>query len=115
MEVQELYNSQLLLAAEMSNKLERTEVSCIYLLFHRINICLIALTHSRLDFLVQLQKKLEETEHSLFDLEEKHRQANATIKEKEFLISNLLKSGKKKHSLLFCYLDIVNFTTENLY
>lgn len=64
MEVQELYNSQLLLAAEMSNKLERTE------------------------------KKLEETEHSLFDLEEKHRQANATIKEKEFLISNLLKSER---------------------
>lgn len=39
------------------------------------------------------QKKLEETEHSLFDLEEKYRQANATIKEKEFVISNLLKSG----------------------
>lgn len=43
---------------------------------------------------IVLQKKLEETEHSLDDLEEKHRQANATIKEKEFLISNLLKSGK---------------------
>lgn len=42
-----------------------------------------------------LQKKLEETEHSLFDLEEKHRQANATIKEKEFLIFNLLKSGEQ--------------------
>lgn len=42
-----------------------------------------------------LQKKLEETEHAFFDLEEKHRQANATIKEKEFLIINLLKSGKK--------------------
>ena len=39
------------------------------------------------------QKSLEETEQSLFDLEEKHTQANATIKEKEFLISNLLKSG----------------------
>lgn len=43
--------------------------------------------------LYQYQKKLEETEHSLFDLEEKYRQANATIKEKEFVISNLLKSG----------------------
>ncbi|WCJ41148.1 P-loop containing nucleoside triphosphate hydrolases superfamily protein [Euphorbia peplus] len=64
MEVQELYNSQLLLTAELSEKLEKTE------------------------------KKLEETENSLFDLEEKHRQANATIKEKEFLISNLLKSEK---------------------
>jgi len=30
----------------------------------------------------------------LLDLEEKHRQAVATIKEKEYLISNLLKSGK---------------------
>src|SRR5262249_48203982 len=28
--------------------------------------------------------------------EEKHRQANATIKEKEFLISNLLKSGESR-------------------
>ncbi|GMY10722.1 kinesin-like protein KIN-5D [Fagus crenata] len=64
LELQELYNSQQLLTAELSDKLETTE------------------------------KKLEETEHSLFDLEEKHRQANATIKEKEFLIFNLLKSEK---------------------
>ncbi|KAH9661184.1 kinesin-like protein KIN-5D [Citrus sinensis] len=40
------------------------------------------------------KKKLEETEHALSDLEEKHRQANATIKEKDFLIANLLKSEK---------------------
>ncbi|XP_044467575.1 kinesin-like protein KIN-5D [Mangifera indica] len=64
MELQELYNSQQLLTAELSEKLGITE------------------------------KKLEETEHTLSDLEEKHRQANATIKEKEFLISNLLKSEK---------------------
>ncbi|KAJ4725915.1 Kinesin-related protein [Melia azedarach] len=64
MELLELYNSQQLLTAELSEKLEKTE------------------------------KKLEETEHVLSDLEEKHRQANATIKEKEFLISNLLKSEK---------------------
>ncbi|KAK9280536.1 hypothetical protein L1049_014228 [Liquidambar formosana] len=63
-ELQELYNSQQLLTAELSDKLEKTE------------------------------RKLEETEHALFDLEEKHRQANATIKEKEYLISNLLKSEK---------------------
>lgn len=43
-----------------------------------------------------LQKKLENTEHSLADLEDKHRQANSTIKEKEFLISNLLKSGESQ-------------------
>ncbi|KAF7805531.1 kinesin-like protein KIN-5D [Senna tora] len=64
MELQELYNSQQLLTAELSDKLEKTE------------------------------KSLEETERSLFYLEEKHKQANATIKEKEFLISNLLKSEK---------------------
>ncbi|GLU02436.1 hypothetical protein SLE2022_196870 [Rubroshorea leprosula] len=64
MELQELYNSQQLLTAELSEKLEKTE------------------------------NKLEETEHSLFDLEEKHKQANAAIKEREFLISNLLKSEK---------------------
>ncbi|KAK4255008.1 hypothetical protein QN277_008071 [Acacia crassicarpa] len=64
LELQELYNSQQLLTAELSDKLEKTE------------------------------KSLEETERSLFDLEEKHKQANAMIKEKEFLISNLLKSEK---------------------
>ncbi|KAL0390473.1 UNVERIFIED_CONTAM: Kinesin-like protein KIN-5D [Sesamum calycinum] len=76
-EVQELYNSQQQLTVELSDKLEKTE------------------------------KKLQETEHALLDLEERHRQANATIKEKEYLISNLLKSGrhfydishKRKHSL----------------
>lgn len=45
-------------------------------------------------FFVSFQKKLQETQHTLADLEEKHRQAITTIKEKEFLISNLLKSGK---------------------
>uniref|UniRef100_A0A803KS51 Kinesin motor domain-containing protein n=1 Tax=Chenopodium quinoa TaxID=63459 RepID=A0A803KS51_CHEQI len=60
----ELYNSQQQLSAELSNKLEVT------------------------------QKRLEETEHAFSDLEEKHRQANATIKEKEFIITNLLKSEK---------------------
>ncbi|KAE8670456.1 P-loop containing nucleoside triphosphate hydrolases superfamily protein isoform 2 [Hibiscus syriacus] len=63
-ELQELYNSQQLLTADLSEKLEKKE------------------------------KKLEETEYALFDLEDKHRKANATIKEKEFLISNLLKSEK---------------------
>ncbi|KAJ1377030.1 P-loop containing nucleoside triphosphate hydrolase [Sesbania bispinosa] len=64
MELQELFNCQKLLTAELSDKLEKTE------------------------------RSLEETELSLFDLEERHKQANATIKEKEFLISNLLKSEK---------------------
>nr|GMD12475.1 kinesin-like protein KIN-5D [Ipomoea batatas] len=64
MELQELYNSEQLLSAELTDKLEKTE------------------------------KKLQETQHMLVDLEEKHRQANATIKEKEYLISNLLKSEK---------------------
>ncbi|KAK9157985.1 hypothetical protein Scep_004559 [Stephania cephalantha] len=64
MGLQELYNAQLLLTAELSEKLEKT------------------------------QKKLENTEQVLFDLEERYRQANATIKEKEFLISNLLRSEK---------------------
>ncbi|XP_039128668.1 kinesin-like protein KIN-5A [Dioscorea cayenensis subsp. rotundata] len=63
-ELHDLYNSQLLLTADLSDKLEKT------------------------------QKRLEDTEHALFDLEERYRQANATIKEKEYLISNLLKSEK---------------------
>ncbi|CAK7331674.1 unnamed protein product [Dovyalis caffra] len=64
LEIQELYDSQLHLTADLSEKLDKTE------------------------------KRLEETENSLVDLEEKHRQANTTIKEKEFFISNLLKSEK---------------------
>lgn len=47
-----------------------------------------------------LQKKLEDTEHALGDLEERYRQANATIKEKEYLIANLLRSGEYKMMLL---------------
>ncbi|KAF9675300.1 hypothetical protein SADUNF_Sadunf09G0017700 [Salix dunnii] len=64
LEIQKLYDSQLHLTVDLSEKLIKTE------------------------------KKLEETENSLVDLEEKHRQANITIKEKEFFISNLLKSEK---------------------
>ncbi|XP_022847001.1 kinesin-like protein KIN-5D [Olea europaea var. sylvestris] len=64
MEIQELYNFQRQLTAELSEKLEKSE------------------------------KKLQETENTLLDLEERHRQANATIREKEYLISNLLKSEK---------------------
>lgn len=44
-----------------------------------------------------LQKKLEDTEHALGELEERYRQANATIKEKEYLIANLLRSGEYKY------------------
>ncbi|XP_010259969.1 PREDICTED: kinesin-like protein KIN-5D [Nelumbo nucifera] len=64
LELQGLYNTQQQLTAELSEKLERT------------------------------QKKLQDTEHALFDLEERYRQANATIKEQEYLISNLLRSEK---------------------
>ena len=101
MELRELYNAQQLLTAELSEKLERTEVRFLFINwiiwfmfcfhFHKLN-----------SFTVLLQKKLEQTEQVLFDLEEKHRQANATIKEKEFLIFNLLKSGRKKAIFLTC-------------
>ncbi|CAN4100917.1 unnamed protein product [Withania somnifera] len=64
MELQELYKSQQLLTAELSDKLDKTE------------------------------KKLQQTQHTLADLEEKHRLAIATIREKEFLITNILKSEK---------------------
>ncbi|KAL1569355.1 kinesin-like protein KIN-5D [Salvia divinorum] len=50
--------------AELSDKLEKTEI------------------------------RLQKTKYVLLNLEERHMQANATIKEKEFLISNLLKSEK---------------------
>ncbi|KAK6788099.1 hypothetical protein RDI58_016624 [Solanum bulbocastanum] len=63
MDLQELYNSQQLLTTELSGKLDKTE------------------------------KNLQETQHTLADLEEKHRLAITTIREKEFLIANLLKSA----------------------
>lgn len=89
MELQELYNSQQLLTAELTDKLEKTEVR------YQLTLILCALILGKIQmYNLVMQKKLEQTEHSLVDLEEKHRQANATIKEKEFLISNLLKSGK---------------------
>ncbi|XP_074578266.1 kinesin-like protein KIN-5A [Curcuma longa] len=62
--LQELYSSQKILSADLSVKLEKTH------------------------------KKLVDTEHAYSDLEEKYRQANSKIKEKEFLIFNLLKSEK---------------------
>ncbi|KAL8496794.1 hypothetical protein ACS0TY_020464 [Phlomoides rotata] len=64
LELQESYNSQQQLTAELSDKLGKTET------------------------------RLLETEHALAALEERHSQANATIKEKEYVISNLLKSEK---------------------
>ncbi|WOL04664.1 kinesin-like protein KIN-5A [Canna indica] len=62
--LQDLYNSQQLLSANLNDKLERT------------------------------QKKLVDAEHVLLDLEDKCSKAHSTIKEKEFLIDNLLKSEK---------------------
>ena len=40
-----------------------------------------------------LQKKLEDTEYALDDLEEKYSQLSCTLKEKEFIISSMLQSG----------------------
>nr|XP_009409541.1 PREDICTED: kinesin-like protein KIN-5A [Musa acuminata subsp. malaccensis] len=62
--LQELCNSQQLLSAELSEKLKKTA------------------------------EKLGDTEHALLDLEERYKQANIKIKEKDFLIFNLLKSEK---------------------
>lgn len=59
-----------------------------------MHLIFLILCYAITEHLIVPQKKLEETEHTLFDLEERHRQANATIKEKEYLISNLLKSGE---------------------
>ncbi|GKE19673.1 aldolase superfamily protein, partial [Tanacetum coccineum] len=47
--------------------------------------------------------KLQETENSLLDLEERHRQANITIKEKEFLIFNLLSSLNLSNKALLTF------------
>jgi hypothetical protein len=42
---------------------------------------------------IVVQKTMKETECTLADLEERYMQANDTIKEKQYLIENLLKSG----------------------
>ncbi|KMZ64308.1 Kinesin-related protein-like [Zostera marina] len=62
--LQELYNSQKLLTAGLKDELEKT------------------------------QKRLTDTENVLLDLEERYKQTISTIKEKEFIISNLLRSEK---------------------
>jgi kinesin family protein 11 len=59
-ELQGLYNYRQLLSEEFSNKLEMT------------------------------QKKLVDTEYALDDLEEKYSQFSCALKEKEFIISNML-------------------------
>ncbi|KAL6630702.1 hypothetical protein ACP70R_028553 [Stipagrostis hirtigluma subsp. patula] len=46
------------------------------------------------DELQTLQKKMQETECALADLQERYMQANDTIKEKKYLIESLLKSEK---------------------
>ncbi|CAL9134934.1 unnamed protein product [Musa textilis] len=73
--LQDLYNSQKQLNADLSDKLEKT----------------LAKINGSMNL---LQKKLVETEHAFLDLEERYRQAKSTIKEKEFFISSLLKSEK---------------------
>ncbi|KAK9290841.1 hypothetical protein L1049_009019 [Liquidambar formosana] len=65
MELQELYIYQQKMTSELGEKLERT------------------------------QKDFKQNEHALLDLEDRFGQANATIKEKEYLIYNLLKSEKE--------------------
>ncbi|XP_049933922.1 kinesin-like protein KIN-5D isoform X2 [Nymphaea colorata] len=62
--LQELYDTQQQLVADLTDKLEKC------------------------------QRKLVDIEHALSDLEEKYKQANAIIKEKEYLICNLLRSEK---------------------
>nr|CAB3463738.1 unnamed protein product [Digitaria exilis] len=64
-ELKELYDAEQLLSAELGEKLGKT------------------------------QKDLEDTKSALHDLEEKYNQAKSTIKEKEYVIFNLLKSERK--------------------
>ncbi|KAG0519603.1 hypothetical protein BDA96_08G001200 [Sorghum bicolor] len=63
-ELQGLYDSQKVLSADLSDQLQT------------------------------LQKRMKETECTLADLEAKYMKANNTIKEKQYLIENLLKSEK---------------------
>jgi kinesin family protein 11 len=72
-ELKELYDAEQLLSAELGEKLGKT------------------------------QKDLEDTKSALHDLEEKYNEAKSTIKEKEYVIFNLLKSGFLRSCLiLFC-------------
>lgn len=68
-ELKELYDAQKHLSTELGEKLEKT------------------------------QKDLEDTRNALHDLEEKYNEAKSTIKEKEYVIFNLLNSEK---SLVDC-------------
>ncbi|CAN6358356.1 unnamed protein product [Urochloa humidicola] len=72
-ELKELYDAEQLLSAELGEKLGKT------------------------------QKDLEDTKSALHDLEEKYNEAKYIIKEKEYVIFNLLKSEK---SLVDCAYDL---------
>lgn len=88
--IQELYNSQQKLSQELSEKLDKTQVWLTSI------FASIATTWREQKFIFNLlltQKKLEDTENQLLDLEERYRQAKCTIREKEYLIVNLLQSG----------------------
>ncbi|CAD6270911.1 unnamed protein product [Miscanthus lutarioriparius] len=65
-ELQGLYDSQKVMSADLSDQLQT------------------------------LQKRMKETECTLADLEAKYMKANNTIKEKQYLIENLLKSERKE-------------------
>lgn len=109
LELQELYNSQQLLSVQLSEKLENSEVRMPTIQNAMIIYCLFYY-HKMTEFLPTIQKKLQETECTLLDLEERHRQANATIKEKDFLISNLLKSGRCLASFQLCHVALASLS-----
>uniref|UniRef100_A0ACD5Y3X2 Uncharacterized protein n=1 Tax=Avena sativa TaxID=4498 RepID=A0ACD5Y3X2_AVESA len=83
-ELQALYDSQKVLSADLSDTLQT------------------------------LQKKMQETECALAVLEEKYMQANSTIKEKEYLIDNLLKSEKALVRETHTLRSELENTTDNL-
>lgn len=108
--LQDLYNSQKQLNADLSDKLEKTLAS--FSLSHTLaGISQIFSWKEINGSMNLLQKKLVETEHAFLDLEERYRQAKSTIKEKEFFISSLLKSGEINHVFFlgFCMWMIMRY------
>ncbi|XP_074354143.1 kinesin-like protein KIN-5D [Apium graveolens] len=93
------YQSEEAAKKEMAEKLERMELNLEFkdkqlIELQELYIYQQQLTDNLKDNLERVQRQLEESKHAFFDLEKSCRQANDTVKEKDYLIYNVLSSEK---------------------
>ncbi|KAK1389484.1 kinesin-like protein KIN-5D [Heracleum sosnowskyi] len=100
------YQSEEAAKKEMAEKLERMELNLEFkdkqlMELQELYIYQQQLTDTLNDNLERVQKQLVESKQAFFDLEESCRQANDTVKEKDYLIYNVLGAEKALTDLAF--------------